>query len=82
MPETETRHCANCGSAIGNLETPRVYKNHAVCADCYQKLNRRFGGALDMHNPVHVLIVVVIAAATVPPLLGALWYFIRALMAQ
>lgn len=34
MPET----CANCGGAIGNLETPRVWNDHVVCVACHEKL--------------------------------------------
>lgn len=30
--------CANCGSMIGNLETPYVFNGHIVCGTCYQKL--------------------------------------------
>jgi hypothetical protein len=30
--------CENCGAAIGNLETPGLWKDHVVCASCYARL--------------------------------------------
>ena len=30
--------CENCGEFIGRLETPRVWKNHVICAKCEEKL--------------------------------------------
>lgn len=30
--------CANCGMAIGALETPYVWKQSVVCATCHHKL--------------------------------------------
>lgn len=32
--------CANCGRRIGKLETPHIYEQHVVCADCISSLNR------------------------------------------
>ncbi len=32
--------CQNCGRAIGKLETPSVWKHRAVCAECYERLQR------------------------------------------
>ena len=31
-------NCDNCGAAIGKLETPNVWQDHVVCAQCYAKL--------------------------------------------
>jgi hypothetical protein len=33
--------CANCGSVIGDLETPRVWSDRVVCGDCHKKLRGR-----------------------------------------
>jgi hypothetical protein len=30
--------CENCGAMIGDLETPCLWDNHIVCADCHAKL--------------------------------------------
>jgi hypothetical protein len=30
--------CANCARAIGRLETPCIYKEQVVCAECYARL--------------------------------------------
>lgn len=30
--------CANCGAAIGNLETAHVWNDHVVCGPCSQRL--------------------------------------------
>lgn len=35
-----TDTCENCGNPIGKLETPFVWQDHAVCAECHEKLNR------------------------------------------
>src|SRR4051794_5017561 len=32
--------CANCGAAIGELETAFGWKGKRVCATCYEKLNQ------------------------------------------
>jgi hypothetical protein len=31
-------HCENCGRVIGQLETPRVYRQRVVCAECHDRL--------------------------------------------
>jgi hypothetical protein len=31
--------CANCGSTIGNLETPFIWKNAIICGPCHAKLS-------------------------------------------
>lgn len=31
--------CANCGTPIGKLQTPQVWKDHLVCANCLQTLS-------------------------------------------
>jgi len=31
--------CENCGRTIGNLETPAVWRERVVCAECHQRLN-------------------------------------------
>ena len=33
-----TDKCENCGRSIGNLETPHVWQDHVVCADCIKRL--------------------------------------------
>ena len=35
-PASET--CANCGRKIGRLETPHVWKENIVCAQCHRVL--------------------------------------------
>ena len=30
--------CENCGTGIGKLETPQIWKNHVICSTCYSKL--------------------------------------------
>ena len=37
-PDSGQGTCANCGRAIGKLETPRVWQNHVVCAECEKRL--------------------------------------------
>lgn len=39
--------CGNCGRAIGKLEQPRQWQEHAVCFECYERLARAAG-----ENPV------------------------------
>ena len=31
--------CDNCGRTIGKLETPFLYQNHVVCAQCNEQLS-------------------------------------------
>ena len=40
--------CANCGSAIGKLETPFVWSGQTVCSACFAKLKQAavVGGAM------------------------------------
>lgn len=33
--------CENCGKKIGNLETPKVFQDHIVCGECWEKLSPR-----------------------------------------
>ena len=33
-----TDKCENCGRSIGKLETPHVWQDHIVCADCIKRL--------------------------------------------
>lgn len=35
--------CENCGRGIGNLETPFVWEDKAVCKPCHTKLSRANG---------------------------------------
>ena len=37
MTASATETCANCGTAIGKLETPCVWQEHVVCAACHAK---------------------------------------------
>jgi hypothetical protein len=30
--------CSNCGRVIGNLETPNIWQQHVVCAECHERL--------------------------------------------
>jgi hypothetical protein len=36
----ELQTCENCGRKIGRLETPNVWREHVVCADCYAVLSK------------------------------------------
>ena len=40
MPEG-IEHCANCGRPIGKLETPHLFQEHVVCAECEARLSRQ-----------------------------------------
>jgi uncharacterized protein (DUF983 family) len=31
--------CSNCEQPIGNLETPKIFKDTKVCHACYKRLN-------------------------------------------
>jgi hypothetical protein len=44
--------CANCGQAIGNLETPHIFNGRVVCAECYGKLSRRVDYAAKEFEPL------------------------------
>lgn len=37
----ERETCQNCERVIGKLETPSVWKDHIVCAECYAKLAKQ-----------------------------------------
>jgi hypothetical protein len=34
-----SERCENCGGKIGKLQTPHVWDNHIVCAECHRKLS-------------------------------------------
>lgn len=37
--QTSPKTCENCGKEVGKLETLGSWNGHAVCGDCYRKLN-------------------------------------------
>jgi hypothetical protein len=41
VAQPEQEKCENCGTVIGKLETPSLWKNHVVCEACYEKLSKR-----------------------------------------
>lgn len=44
--------CANCGQTIGRLETPCVYEDQIVCAECYARLGsiREYAAPIATHH--------------------------------
>lgn len=40
MASIELETCANCNRAIGKLETPMLWQDKVVCADCHAKLSK------------------------------------------
>ena len=41
MPTLGLETCENCRRVIGRLETPQVYADHIVCAECYARLTSK-----------------------------------------
>lgn len=50
-----TETCANCGAAIGKLETPYVFQDQTVCGACHARLNPTLnyaaGGTATLERP-------------------------------
>lgn len=38
---SESEKCANCGRVIGKLEKTCLFKDQAVCVECYQRLEKQ-----------------------------------------
>lgn len=41
----QLEECANCGRMIGRLETPCVFRDEVVCAECFSRLSSAIGYA-------------------------------------
>ncbi len=39
-----TFYCMNCKRPIGRLEKPKMWKNYAVCTECYERLKKQYPG--------------------------------------
>lgn len=37
---SSVERCDNCGRTIGRLESPHVWQNHVVCAECAERLRK------------------------------------------
>jgi hypothetical protein len=48
-------HCDNCGTAIGKLQKPFIWKGHPVCAACHRLLSEEKARARDESAPAPVV---------------------------
>ena len=65
--------CANCGRAIGELETPQIFHGNVVCPECRVRLEYDLSHGGDKQTNLQPLFII-LACAAVPFLVMANWF--------
>lgn len=51
LEEGDVERCANCEQMIGNLETPNIFRDQVVCAECHKRLSESVDAPLEEIEP-------------------------------
>lgn len=70
--------CANCGSVIGNLETPYLHDQNVVCRLCWEKLRPGRVAGVDRVSLVYFIYRMFVSAVALAIIVSGMWFLVSA----